>query len=87
MSQTIIVNPDLKAPWLLISAYEVAFDNYLNVGKRYQSYSNQFNNHKGGITWQMQQTLVNLNNQLKGISEQLRSLDEKIHHYIKTHQQ
>lgn len=87
MTTTELMNSKLKKPWLLIAAYDVSFDNYLSVEKKYRSYHTQFTNSPGGITFQMNDTLTNLVNQLKNISEHLRELDEQIHKYIRTHQE
>lgn len=87
MKPTQIINTGLQKRWLLIAAYEVSFDYYLLIKRKYDGLLTPFNNHQSGITHKMQNTLQGLLNQLQGISEKLRELDEAIHNYIKTHQQ
>ena len=72
MKPTSILNRKLQKPWLLISCYDVSFDNYMSIP---------------AVTEKLNETVTHLQAQLQGISQRLKTLDEMIHDYIKTHQQ
>ena len=84
---TTLINRQLEKPWLLISCYDVSFDNYISIRSRVQRLYRQINENKSALTVKLQETLTHLQQQLQGISQHLRTLDEMIHDYIKTHQQ
>jgi hypothetical protein len=87
MKPTSILNRQLQKPWLLISCYDVSFDNYISIQNRIQKLCNQISESKSVVTEKLQETISHLQQQLLGISQQLKRLDEMIHDYIKTHQQ
>jgi len=87
MKATSIINRQLQKPWMLISCYEVSFDNYISIQNRVERLLGQISINPAALTEKLQQTISHLQNQLHGISVHLRILDEMIHDYIKSHQQ
>lgn len=87
MKSTAIINRQLQKPWMLISCYEVSFDNYISIQNRVERLYKQIGFNKSALTAKLQETLTHLQSQLLGISNHLRILDEMIHDYIKSHQQ
>ncbi len=87
MNPTQIINSKLQKPWLLISCYDVSFDNYINIQNRIRRLCKQISDNKSVVSTKLQDTIANLQDQLDGISQHLRTLDEMIHLYIKTHQE
>jgi hypothetical protein len=87
MKPTSILNRQLQKPWLLISCYDVSFDNYISIQNRVERLCKQISDSKTVVTAKLQETVSHLQQQLAGISQQLKTLDEMIHDYIKSHQQ
>ncbi len=87
MKSTAILNRQLQKPWLLISCFDVSFDNYISIQSRIKRLCLQTEENKSTVTAKLQETIEHLQRQLEGISQCLRTLDEMIHDYIKTHQQ
>lgn len=88
MKATPIINRQLTKPFLLMSCYEVAFDNYLSLVHDLETSERKFNNNgRAKIEWQESVRAKEIQDKIKKCSEYLRELDAKIHTYIVNHNQ
>lgn len=81
-----IINRTLQKPWMIITSYDISFDNWLSIQKRIEkleALEKQTISGREGI----QQKIMHLKTQCEGISDHLRNMDEMIHDYIKGHQE
>src|SRR5712671_1510699 len=69
MKPTSILNRQLQKPWLLISCYDVSFDNYMSIQNRLERLFKQISDSKSAITEKLNETVIHLQAQLQGISE------------------
>lgn len=88
MSQVEIINRALQKPWMLISCYEVSFNNYLYLESRKQRLQNLLPHAENErAKSEVEEKIFVLEGCQKNTAENLRRLDEQIHNYIKTHQE
>lgn len=85
MVPTKIINPQLQKPWLLISAYEQIFDQYIEMNRQLTQLYKRHGRNPVNYSWQDGTRANELRTKVKDASESMRAIDEMIHDYIRNH--
>lgn len=81
-----LINRQLQKPWLLISSYEKAFDNFLSMTNRLQRIYAKYGGDPDKYKWHNRHNGIHareLSRQIEASQENLRNIDQMIHNYIK----
>lgn len=85
MHPTKIINPGLGKPWLLISAYEQIFDQYIEMNRQLTQLYKRYGRNPVNYCWQDTARANELKGKIKYASESMRGIDEAIHAHIRNH--